>query len=178
MRQGVGNKMCELEKKWMMQYSFLCSSLFSSKGNISVETILYSCNDVLDLAVEKCWFTLESPLTGAPTSTSLEVELWPVRNDEVPRAIIVSIATTAIGDDFMLMYYNCRPCRAHLVEDFVFEEGTIRMERLACSPDINPTEYVWDILGGRSLTTSTNSPRTEKTSRWIFLKKIQRCCLE
>ncbi|GFV18482.1 transposable element Tcb2 transposase [Trichonephila clavipes] len=44
---------------------------------------------------------------------------------------------------------NCRPHRANLVEDFLFEEGIVRMEWSACSPNINPIEHVWDALGRR-----------------------------
>ncbi|GFX47300.1 transposable element Tcb2 transposase [Trichonephila clavipes] len=39
------------------------------------------------------------------------------------------------------------PHRAKLVEDFLFEEGIVRMEWTACSPDMNPIEHVWDALG-------------------------------
>ncbi|GFT99251.1 probable RNA-directed DNA polymerase from transposon X-element [Trichonephila clavipes] len=56
----------------------------------------------------------------------------------------------AIGDDFILMDNNCRPPdRANLVEDFLFEEGIVRMEWPACSPDMNPIQHVWDALGRR-----------------------------
>ncbi|GFX25365.1 transposable element Tcb2 transposase [Trichonephila clavipes] len=55
----------------------------------------------------------------------------------------------AIGDDFILMDDNCRSHRANLVEDFLFEEGIVRMEWPACPPDMNPIEHVWDALGGR-----------------------------
>ncbi|GFV35386.1 transposable element Tcb2 transposase [Trichonephila clavipes] len=47
--------------------------------------------------------------------------------DEILRPIVVPYAA-AIGDDFILMDDNCRPHRANLVEDFLFEEGNVRME--------------------------------------------------
>ncbi|GFW28236.1 transposable element Tcb2 transposase [Trichonephila clavipes] len=68
--------------------------------------------------------------------------------DEILRPIVVPYAA-AIGDDFILMNDNCRPHRANLVEDFLFEEGIVRMEWTACSPDMNPIEYLWDALGRR-----------------------------
>ncbi|GFU13632.1 transposable element Tcb2 transposase [Trichonephila clavipes] len=55
----------------------------------------------------------------------------------------------AIGDDFILMDDNCRPHRANMVEDFLFEEGIVRIEWPACSLDMNPIEHVWDALGRR-----------------------------
>ncbi|GFY21943.1 transposable element Tcb2 transposase [Trichonephila clavipes] len=57
--------------------------------------------------------------------------------DEILRPIVVPYAA-AIGDDLILMDDNCRPHRANLLEDFFFEEGIVRMEWPACSPDMNP----------------------------------------
>ncbi|GFV92950.1 transposable element Tcb2 transposase [Trichonephila clavipes] len=68
--------------------------------------------------------------------------------DEILRPIVVPYAA-AIGDDFILMDDNCRPHRANLMEDFLFEEGIVRMEWPACSPYMNPIEHVWDSLGRR-----------------------------
>ncbi|GFW79852.1 transposable element Tcb2 transposase [Trichonephila clavipes] len=68
--------------------------------------------------------------------------------DEILRTIVVPY-TAAIGDDFILVDDNCRPHRANLVEDLLFEEGIVRMERPACSPDMNPIEHAWDALGRR-----------------------------
>ncbi|GFX72846.1 transposable element Tcb2 transposase [Trichonephila clavipes] len=53
--------------------------------------------------------------------------------DEILRPIVVPYAA-ANGDDFILMDENCRPHRANLMEDFLFDEGIVRMEWLACSP--------------------------------------------
>ncbi|GFW24037.1 transposable element Tcb2 transposase [Trichonephila clavipes] len=44
--------------------------------------------------------------------------------DEILIHIVVPYSA-AIGDDFILMDDNCRPHRANLVEDFLFEEGIV-----------------------------------------------------
>ncbi|GFU73415.1 transposable element Tcb2 transposase [Trichonephila clavipes] len=68
--------------------------------------------------------------------------------DEILRPIVVPYAA-AIRDDFILKDDNCRPHRANLVEDFLFEKEIVRMEWPACAPDTKPIEHVWDALGRR-----------------------------
>ncbi|GFS49158.1 transposable element Tcb2 transposase [Trichonephila clavipes] len=46
--------------------------------------------------------------------------------EEILRSTVVPYAA-AIGDDFILMDDNCRPHRANLVENFLFEKGIVRM---------------------------------------------------
>ncbi|GFW08358.1 transposable element Tcb2 transposase [Trichonephila clavipes] len=85
-------------------------------------------------------------------------------SDEILRPIVVPYAA-AIGDDFILMDDNCRPHRANLVEDFLFEEGIVRMEWPASSP----IEHVWDALG-RRVAGHQPSPQT--------LEELERALLE
>ncbi|GFU10554.1 transposable element Tcb2 transposase [Trichonephila clavipes] len=65
-----------------------------------------------------------------------------------------------------LMDDNCSPHRANLVEDFLFEEGIVRMEWLACSPDMIPIEHVWDALG-RQVAVRKPPPQTlQELEEW------------
>ncbi|GFX93358.1 transposable element Tcb2 transposase [Trichonephila clavipes] len=69
---------------------------------------------------------VQYPLTGAHTQRDLYIirdEPLTARrySDEILRPIVVPYAA-AIGDDFILMDDNCRPHRANLVEDFLFEK--------------------------------------------------------
>ncbi|GFW41704.1 transposable element Tcb2 transposase [Trichonephila clavipes] len=92
--------------------------------------------------------------------------------DEILRPIVVPYAA-AIGDDFILMDDNCRPHRANLVEDFLFEEGIVRMEWPARSPDMNPIEHVWDALG-RQIAGHQPPPQTFQEQERTLLEEWDR----
>ncbi|GFV02059.1 transposable element Tcb2 transposase [Trichonephila clavipes] len=64
---------------------------------------------------------------------------------------------------------NARPHRARLVENMLEAETIQRMEWPACSPDRNPTEHVWDILGRRIAA----RPRPHATVRGLEIALLE-----
>ncbi|GFY08604.1 transposable element Tcb1 transposase [Trichonephila clavipes] len=54
-----------------------------------------------------------------------------------------------MGTEFLFMDDNARPHHANIVDECLQSEDITRMDLLACSPDFNPIEHVWDMHGRR-----------------------------
>ncbi|GFX75902.1 transposable element Tcb2 transposase [Trichonephila clavipes] len=65
---------------------------------------------------------------------------------------------------------NARPHRARLVENMLEAETIQRMEWPACSPNLNPIEHVWDMLG-RRIAARPSPPATVRDLEIALLEK-------
>lgn len=120
----------------------LVINIFRSGENVAPETILFSFKEVSVLAMESdvlCWHL---HLQRASLHILRNGALIDQRcSDEILRTFVIPYAA-GNGDDFILEDDNWRKHPAHSLDNFLFEEGIIRMEWPACSPDTNPIEHV------------------------------------
>lgn len=91
-------------------------------------------------------------------------------NEEVLANYVVPFAPI-IGDDFVLMQDNARAHSARCVTEYLDEVGIGKLNWPACTPDGNPVEHVWDMLGrrvrGRAVAATTiNHLRVALQEEW------------
>ncbi|GFX30199.1 transposable element Tc3 transposase [Trichonephila clavipes] len=90
----------------------------------------------------------------------------------------VRLVRGTMGAEFLFMDENAHPHRANIVDEFLQSEDITRMDWPAYSPDLNPIEHVWDMLGRRiaavnSSTTCVPELRRALLDEWCNIPMIR-----
>ena len=79
-----------------------------------------------------------------------------------------------VGQNFVLMHDNARPHVARVVEDYLDEMDVQRLDWPSRSPDLNPIEHVWDMLGRQI---RNRQPETIPDLRIALTEECQLCSI-
>ncbi|GFT28943.1 uncharacterized protein TNCV_3586131 [Trichonephila clavipes] len=108
------------------------------------------------------------------SSLQLPVRQFQECNDDRPhiyRDVIleqyVRLFRNDMGAEFLFMDDNAHPHRANIVDECLQSEDITRMDWPAYSPDLNPIEHVWDMLGRRIAARQPPSHLSTGTSEGI-----------
>lgn len=77
-----------------------------------------------------------------------------------------------IGENFIFMHDNARPHTARIVKDYLNEVGIDQMEWPSRSPDMNPIEHVWDMIG-RKVRQKNPAPRNVSELKSALVEEWQ-----